>query len=166
MSDSLWPHGLQHTRLLCPSPPPRPCSNRSSPCSTDSCLLSQWYHPVSPSPPAFNLSQHQGLFQWVDCASGDQIIGASALASVPSNEYQDWFPLGLTGWISCSPRGSQESSPTPQFKASILWHSISAFLMVQLSHPYMTTGKTVALTRWSFVDKVISLLLICCLGWS
>ena len=56
------PHGLQHTRLPCPSPSPRACSN--------SCLLSQWCHPtissiVVPSPPAFNLSQHQGLFKWV-----------------------------------------------------------------------------------------------------
>ena len=51
---------------------------------------------------------------------------------------------------------SQESSPKPQFKASILWHS--AFFRVQLSHPYMTTGKTIALTRWTFVGKVMSLL--------
>ena len=49
-------------------------------------------------------------------------------------------------------------------QASILWHS--AFFRVQLSHPYMTTGKTIALTRQTFVDKVISLLLVCCLGWS
>ena len=49
-------------------------------------------------------------------------------------------------------------------KASILWHS--AFFIIQLSHPYMTTGKTMPLTRWTFVDKVMSLLLICCLGWS
>ena len=63
MSDSLWPHGLQHARLPCPSPTPGACSN--------SCLLSQWYHPtistsVIPSPLAFNLSQHQGLFQWLN----------------------------------------------------------------------------------------------------
>ena len=62
----------------------------------------------------------------------------------------DW--LDLLG----SPRDSQESSPTPQFKASILWHS--AFFVAQLSHPYMTTGKTINLTRWSFADKVMSLL--------
>ena len=49
-------------------------------------------------------------------------------------------------------------------KASVLW--CSAFFMVQLSHPYMTTGKTIALTRLTFVGKVMSLLLICCLGWS
>ena len=56
----------------------------------------------------------------------------------------------------CSPRDSQESSPTPQFKASILWRS--AFLIVQLSHPYTTTGKTIALTIQTFVGKVMSLL--------
>ena len=74
----------------------------------------------------------------------------------PSNEYSglisfriDWFDL----W---SPRHSQESSPTPQFKTSILW--CSAFSMVQLSHPYMTIGKTIALIRWTFVGKVMSLL--------
>ena len=62
---------------------------------------------------------------------------------------------GLVG-SPCSPRDSQESSPTPSSKASILLHS--AFYIVQLSHPYMTTGKTIALTRWTFVGKVISLL--------
>ena len=56
----------------------------------------------------------------------------------------------------CSPRDSQESSPTPQFKASVLWHS--AFFIVQFSHPYMTTEKTIALTRWTFVSKAMSLL--------
>ena len=60
---------------------------------------------------------------------------------------QDWFP--------CSPRDSQESSPTHSSKASILRHS--AFLMVQLSHSYVTTGKTIALTRWTFVGQVMSL---------
>ena len=63
---------------------------------------------------------------------------------------------GLVG-SPYSPKDSQESSPTPQFKASILWHS--AFFTVQLSHPYMATGKTIALTRRTFVGKVMSLLL-------
>ena len=70
---------------------------------------------------------------------------------------QDWFPLGWTGVGSpCSPRDSQESSPTSQFKSIHLWRS--AFFMVQLSHTYTTTGKTTALTRWPFVGKVMSLL--------
>ena len=75
----------------------------------------------------------------------------------PSNEYL-WlisFRIWLV-WSPCSPRDSQESSPIPQLKASILWHS--AFFMVQLAHPYMTTGKAIALTIWTFVIKVMSLL--------
>ena len=67
----------------------------------------------------------------------------------------DLLQNGLVG-SPCSPRDSQESSPTPQFKSIILQRS--AFLLVQLSHPYITTGKTIALTRWTFVGKVMSLL--------
>ena len=71
-----------------------------------------------------------------------------------SNEYSGLVSFdGLVG-SPCSPRDSQESS-TPQFKASILQHSV--FFIVQVSHPYMTTGKTVALNRWTFVGKVMSL---------
>ena len=69
---------------------------------------------------------------------------------------QDWFPLGLTGLISCSPTDSQESSPAPQFKG-INSLALSLFI-VQLSHLYMTTGKTIALTIQTFVSKVMSLL--------
>ena len=86
-------------------------------------------------------------------ASGGQSIGASA--SVFPMNIQGWFPLGLTGLILLS-RDSQESSPTPQFKSIIL--QCSAFFIDQLSHPNMTTGKTIALTRWTFVGKVMSLL--------
>ena len=88
--------------------------------------------------------------------SGDQSIGASASASVLPMNIQGWFLLGLIGLISCSPRHSQESSLHHNSKASILWRS--AFLMVQLSHPYMTTGKTMTLTIQTFVGKVMSLL--------
>ena len=106
MSNSLWPHGLQHARPLCPSPTPGVYSN--------SCPSSQWCHPtisssVVPSLPAFNLSQHQGLFQWFRsfpvATSGGQSIGASALASVHPVNIQGWFPLGLTGWISMQSNG-------------------------------------------------------------
>ena len=76
----------------------------------------------------------------------------------PSNEYAGLFPLGLTGWISLqyNPRNSQESNTTVQKHQLIL--QCSAFFIVQLSHPYMTTGKIIALTRWTFVGKVISML--------
>ena len=79
-----------------------------------------------------------------------------------SNEYSGLISLrksslgdGLVG-SPCSPRDSQESSPTPSSKASVLW--CLAFFIVQLSHPYMTTGKTIALTRQTFVGKIMSLL--------
>ena len=104
MSNSLWPHGLRHARLPCPSPIPGACSN--------SCALSWWCHPtisslVVPSPPAFNLSQHQGLFKWVSqlITSGGQSIGVSASASVLPMNIQDWFPLQWTGWISFQAKG-------------------------------------------------------------
>ena len=90
--------------------------------------------------------------------SGSQSSEASASASVLPMNIRDWFPLGLTGFISCSPRDTQESSPDSfqSWKASVL--QCSAFLMDQLSHPYMTTGKTIAWTIWTFVSKVMSLL--------
>ena len=98
ISDSLQHHGPQHTRLPCPLPTPRAYSN--------SCPLSQWCHQpshplLSPSPPAFNLSQHQGLFQWVSSSHQvAKVLGVSASALVLQINIQDWFPLGLTGWIS------------------------------------------------------------------
>ena len=91
-------HGLQHARLPYPSPIPGVCSNLYP--------LSWWWHPtisasVVPSPPTFNLPQHQGLFSMSEfITSGGQSIGASASASVLPMNIQDWFPLGLTGWIS------------------------------------------------------------------
>ena len=97
MSDSLQPHESQHARPPCPSPTPGVHPN--------SCPLTQWCHPaisssVIPSPLAFNLSQHQGLFQSQLFPSGGQSIGASASASVHPMNTQDWFLLGWTGWIS------------------------------------------------------------------
>ena len=82
----------------------------------------------------------------------------------PSNEYSGWFPLGWTGWISLQSKGLKSLLQHHSSKASIL--QCSAFFVVQLSHPYMTTGKTLALTRWTFAGKVMFLLLISYLGWS
>ena len=118
---------------------------------------------LPPSPPAFNLSQHRGLFQWVSSlASGDQSIGVSASASVLPMSIQGWFPLGLI-WFDLAVWGTLKSLlQHHSSKALILRHS--AFFMVQLLHPYVTTGKTIAfgktiaLTRWTFVSKVMSLL--------
>ena len=90
-------------------------------------------------------------------ASGGQSIGASALASVLPVNTQDRFPLGWTGWISLQSKGLLSrvfSNTTVQSISS----SVLRLHMVQFSHPYMTTGKTIALTRWTFVGKVMSLL--------
>ena len=90
-------------------------------------------------------------------ASGGQSIGTSASASVLPMNIQDWFPLGLTGLISLQTKGTLKSLLQHQnSKASVL--QCSAFLMVQLSHLDMATGKTIALTIWTFVGKVTSLL--------
>ena len=101
-----------------------------------------------PASESFPVSQ---LFTW-----GGQSTGVSALASFLSKNTQGWSPSGWTGWISLLQHHSS--------KASILRRS--AFFIVQLSHPYMITGKTIALTRRTFVGKVMSRFSICYLGWS
>ena len=151
----LWPCGLQHIRLPCPSPTPGACS--------DSYPLSWWCHPTISSSlvpfsshlQSFPASRSFQMSQFF--ASRGESIGVSASASVLPMNIQDWFPLdGLVG-SPCSPRDSLKSLlQHHSSKASILQHL--AFFMVQLSHPYMTTGKTIALTRPTFVDKVMSLL--------
>ena len=106
---------------------------------------------------SLNLSQHQGLFQWVN--SSHQVTKILEL-QLQHQSFQWIFRTDFLHnwlvWSPCSPRDSQESSPTPSSKASIL--QCSAFFIVQLSHPYMTTGKTIALTTWTYVGKVMSLL--------
>ena len=103
VSNSLWPHGLQHARLPCPSPTPGTCSN--------SCPLSQWCHPtISPSVVPFSSCPQSfpalGSFQMSQFfTSGGQSIGVSASVSVPPMNIQYWFPLGWTGWISLQSKG-------------------------------------------------------------
>ena len=82
----------------------------------------------------------------------------------PFNEYSGLISFRIDRLDLLAVQGTQESSPTPQFKS--INSSASAFFIVQFSYPCMTTGKTIALTRCTFVGKVMSLLLICCLGWS
>ena len=89
-------------------------------------------------------------------ALGGQSIGASASASVLPMNIQEWFPLGLTGLILRSKGLSRVFSNNTSSKASIF--RCSAFFIVQISHPYMNTGKAIALTRRTFVSKVMSLL--------
>ena len=113
--------------------------------------------PSSPSPPALNLSQHQGLFKWVSSSHQVAKYWSFSFNISPSNEHpgltsfrMDWLDLlALQGTHKSLLR--HHSS-----KASVLWPS--AFFIVQLSHPYMATGKTIVLTRQTFVDKVMSLL--------
>ena len=155
VSNSLWPHGLQHARLPCPSPTPRTFSN--------SCPSSQWCHPTISSS-VITFSSHlqsfpaPGSFQMSQFfTSDDQSIGISASASVLPMNIQDWFPLGFTGWIFLLSNWlSRVFSNTTVQKASIVW--CSAFFIVQLSLLYVTTGKTIALTRQIFVVKVTSVL--------
>ena len=154
MSDSLWHHGLQYARLPCLSPTPRTCSN--------SWPSSRWCHPtISSSVSPFSCLQPfpaLGSFPVSQFfTSGDQSIGASASASVLPMNIQSWFPLGLTDRIFLQSKGLSSVLQHHSSKASILWHSV--FFIVQLSHPYMTTGKTIALTRRTFVGNVMSLLL-------
>ena len=156
MSNSLQPHGLQHARLPCPPKTPGSCSN--------SCPSSEWCHPTissyvipfASSPLSFPASGNFPMSQLF--ASGGQTIGVSASTSVLPMNAQDWSPLEWTGWISLQSKGplrvfSNTTVQKHQFFCTQLF-----FFIVQLSHPHMTTGKTIALTRRTFVDKVMSLL--------
>ena len=90
-------------------------------------------------------------------ASGGQSIGVSASTSVLPMNIQDWFPLGWTGWISLQSKGlSRVFSNTTVQKHQLF--STRLFFSVELSHPYITTGKTIPLTRWTFLGKEMSLL--------
>jgi len=131
MSDTLWPNGLQHARLPCPSPTPRAYSN--------SCPSCQRCHPtisssVIPSPPAFNLSQHQGLFKWISSSHQVakvlefQLQHQSFQWIFRTDFFQDWLL-----WSPWSLRDSQESSPTPQFK------SINSSVLSILYSPTLTS---------------------------
>ena len=152
--DSLWPYGLQHARLPCPSPTPGVYSNLFP--------LSQWCHPtisssVIPFSSCLQSFSASGSFPLSHFfASGGQSIGVSASASVLPMNIQDWFPLGWTDWISLLSKGPSRVHQHHSSKTSIL--QLSVFFIVQLPHPYVTTGKTIALTRWTFVGKVTSLL--------
>ena len=154
MSDSLRPHGLQHARPPCPSPTPRVYSN--------SCPLSKWCLPTITSSVVPFSSRLQSFTTSVSFhisqlfASHGQSIGVSASTSVLPMNIQDWFPLGCTSWSPCSPRDSQEFSLTPQF------NSINSSVLSFFYSPTLTSlydyWKTIALTRWTFVGKVMSLL--------
>ena len=160
MSASLRPHEPQHTRPLCPSPFPESTQTHvhwvSDAIQPSHSLLFIRFFSCPQSFPASGSFQTSQFF-----TSGGQSIGVSASALVLPVNIQDGFPLGWTnGTFRLDLPAVQGTLKSllqhHSSKASILqW---SAFCIVQLSHPYMTTGKTIALIRWTFVGKVMSLL--------
>ena len=144
---------MQHTRLPCPSPTAGAYSNL--------CLSSQWCHPsisfsVVPFSSRLQSFPESGSFPMNQFFTlGCQSVGVSASESVLPMNIQDWFPLRMTGWISLQSKGLSRAFSN-SLKESII--QCSALFIVQLSHPYMTTGKTTALTRWTSVGKALSLL--------
>ena len=130
-------------------------------------------HPLPPpSPPALNLSEHWGLFQWVGSFPMGQLFtsggqrelqlqhqvanGSFSFSISPSNEYSGLISFRIDWFDFHAIQGTLKSLlQLHSLKASI--HQLSTFFMVQLSHPYMTTGNTIALTIWTFVGKIISL---------
>ena len=155
MSDSLQPHGLQHARSPCPSPTPWVYSN--------SCPLSQWCHPtisssVIPFSSCLQSFPASDLFQWV--SSLHQV--AKVLEFQLQHQSFQWiFRTNFLrmDWLDLlAVQGTLKSLLQHSSKASVF--RLSAFFMVQHSHPYMmTTGKTIAFTRWTFIGKIMSLLI-------
>ena len=154
MSDSLWPHELQHARPPCPSPTPKVHSN--------SHPSSPWCHPAVSSSvvpfsscpqslPASVFSNESTLrMRWPKYWS-------FSFSTSPSIEHPGLISFRIDWLDLLAVQGTLKSLlQHHSSKASILW--CSAFFTVQLSHPYTTTGKTIALTRWTFVGKVMSLL--------
>ena len=161
LSDSLWPHGLQHARLPCPSPTSGACSN--------SCLSSQWCHltissSVVPFSSCFQSLPASGSFpiSWVFSSNLALCIRwpkywSFSFSISPSNEHSGLISFRIDWFDLLTVQGSLKSLlQHHSLKASVL--QCSAFLMVQLSHLYRTTRKTRALTRWTFVSTVMSLL--------
>ena len=151
---TLRPNGLQHARPPCPSPTPGVYPNP--------CPLSQWCHPTISSchsllllPSVFSSIRVFPMSQLF--ASGGQTIGVSTSASVLPMNTQDWSPLRWTGWISLLSKELSRVFSNTTFQKHQFFGTQALFI-VQLSHPYVTTGKTIALTRRTFVGKVMSLL--------
>ena len=147
MSNSLRPHGLKHARPSCPSPTPG--------AYLDSCPLTCWCYPtilssIIPFSSRLQSFPASGSFQMSQFfASGSQSIGVLASGISPSNECSGLISFRMDWLDLLAVQGTFKSLlQHHSWKASIL--RCSAFFMVQLSHLYMTTGKTIALTRWTF----------------
>ena len=151
VSNSLWPNGLQHARLPCPSPTPRAYSN--------SHPSSQWCHPnisssVVPFSSCLQSWPASGFFSLSQFFTSGGQNRSFTLSISPSNEYSELISFTID-WINLAVQETLKSLlQHHSSKASVL--QCLAFFTVQLSHPYMTTWKTIALTRWTF--KVVSLL--------
>ena len=149
MSNSLWPHGLQHARIPCPLPSPRACSN--------SCPLSWWCHPTISS----SVTPHS-IFPSIGVFSNESALHirwpkywSFSFSISPSNEHSGLIPFRM-GWLDLlAVQGTLKSLlQHHSSKPLTLWHSA----LWSNSHPFMTTGKTIALTTRTFVGKVMSLL--------
>ena len=159
VTSSLWPHGLQHTRLPCPSLSPRVCSK--------SCPLSQWCRPtisasIAPSPSALSLPSIRVFSSDWLFSSGGQSIGASA-SVLPRNIRVDFFQDWLV-WSLCNPRDSQESSPELQFKT--INSSVLSLLYGSALISVSNSWKTIALTILTLSAECYLCFLVCCLGLS
>ena len=150
MSASLWPHGLHYTRLPCPWPTPKACWN--------SCPSSQWCHPT--------ISSSVVPFSCLQAFPASESFPMSVLhirwpkywsfsfSISPSNEYSGLISFRINWLDLLAVQGTLKTLlQHHSSKASILCHS--AFFIVQLLHPYMTTGKTITLTRWNVISKGI-----------
>ena len=156
VSDALRPHDLLHTRPPCPSPTPgiylnsRPSSQWCHPAISSSVVPFSSCPKSLPASESFLMSQ---LFTW-----DGQSTGVSASASFPQKNIQGWSPSEWTGWISLQSKGlSGVFSNTTVQKHQFFSAQLSSQSNSHIHN--MTTGKTIALTRWTFVSKVMSLLL-------
>ena len=151
MSDFLWPHGLQHARLPCSSP---------TGVYSNSCPLSWWYHPTTSS-----LLLLPSIFPRIRVFSSESVLCIRwpkywrfRFSISPSNEYSGLSSFRMD-WLDILAVQGTLKSLLQHHSSKALILQCSAFFIVQFSHPYMTTGKTIALTSQTFVGKVISLLL-------
>ena len=121
-------------------------------------VIQSSYSLIPSYPSALNLSQHQGLFQWINCSHQmTKTLAFQLQHQYFQRVFKVDFPLDWLVWSSCFPRDSLRSLLQHHIsKASILQHS--TFFMVQLSQPYMTTGKTIALIIWTLVGRVVFLI--------
>ena len=150
MSDSLWPHGLQHARLPCSSP---------TGVYSNSCPLSRWYHPTTSS-----LLLLPSIFPRIRVFSSESVLCIRwpkywrfRFSISPSNEYSGLSSFRMD-WLDILAVQGTLKSLLQHHSSKALILQCSAFFIVQFSHPYMTTGKTIALTRQTYVGKVMSLL--------